>query len=373
MTALYEAAATPAHWPRFLEAFTEAMDATHAYMTAVSSEQLSSNLVLHGYEEQAITSYHAYYQERDVVLHNALKKVFDRGEWAGSLEELVPLPELQQTEIYNDYIRPAGLHRQVCMGSAHVGPYLFVGLAAWRSRGARDYGPEQIRLLELLAPHFKQALLLHHQVAALRAEAEVFRSGVESTGMMLLALDASGCVLTASKAARSLLERRDGLAVDQGELHALDRKADEALQRLFRGAHATGTMCIAAANEQPMQPGGSLLIPRGPGSRPLQLLITPFRSGEFFAAAQPAALIFLSDPESIPPSRAQVLRDLYGLSPVESRLVDLLLHGLELRGAAERLSITYHSARFYLKEIFRKTQTRRQVELYRMMASLPSF
>ena len=67
------------------------------------------------------------------------------------------------------------------------------------------------------------------------------------------------------------------------------------------------------------------------------------------------------------------MQQLYGLTPAESRVADLLLEGLEVRDAAERLCITLETARFHLKRVLAKTGTHRQTELMRLMLSLPGY
>jgi DNA-binding CsgD family transcriptional regulator len=87
--------------------------------------------------------------------------------------------------------------------------------------------------------------------------------------------------------------------------------------------------------------------------------------------AIPCALVLISDPSVSPKSRAAFMRMLYGLTPTESRLADLLLQGFEVREAADRLRTTLETARFHLKRVLAKTGTRRQSELMRLMLSLP--
>jgi DNA-binding CsgD family transcriptional regulator len=57
------------------------------------------------------------------------------------------------------------------------------------------------------------------------------------------------------------------------------------------------------------------------------------------------------------------LRSHFGLTPAEARLALHLVAGETLRCAAVKLSITYETARTSLKNVFRKTETCRQVEL----------
>jgi DNA-binding CsgD family transcriptional regulator len=65
------------------------------------------------------------------------------------------------------------------------------------------------------------------------------------------------------------------------------------------------------------------------------------------------------------------MRQLYGVTPTEARLADLLLEGLEVRDIANRLTMTLETARFHLKRVLAKTGARRQTELMRLMLSLP--
>jgi DNA-binding CsgD family transcriptional regulator len=85
----------------------------------------------------------------------------------------------------------------------------------------------------------------------------------------------------------------------------------------------------------------------------------------------PCSLVFVSDPSAITRSRSAALRALYALTPAESRLADLLLQGLDVSQAAERMRTTLATTRFQLKRVQAKTATRRQSELMRLMLSLP--
>ena len=72
-----------------------------------------------------------------------------------------------------------------------------------------------------------------------------------------------------------------------------------------------------------------------------------------------------------PPSRAALLSALYGLSPAECRLADLMVAETDLSRVAEFIGVTVNTARFMPKSIFRKTETNRQSQLVRLLMSLP--
>src|SRR5262249_9780582 len=62
-------------------------------------------------------------------------------------------------------------------------------------------------------------------------------------------------------------------------------------------------------------------------------------------------------------SGAEKLRQLFSLSHSQARLALALFDGLTVRDAAQRLGLTEGTARQYLKQIFARTGTRRQLDL----------
>lgn len=115
-----------------------------------------------------------------------------------------------------------------------------------------------------------------------------------------------------------------------------------------------------------------MLITRRPPRRPLQLMVTPFHSSEVLTEDRPAALVFLTDPDAQPASRATLLQAFYGLTPTECRLAEQLAQGWELAQIAGKLHVAVGTVRTHLKNIYRKTGTGRQADLVRLVLGLPS-
>ena len=105
--------------------------------------------------------------------------------------------------------------------------------------------------------------------------------------------------------------------------------------------------------------------------RQLDVTVVPAPEHNQVAGNEHYALVFLSDPAEKPASRTDMMRELYGLTPTECRLADLLLESLDVREAAERLRITLETTRFHVKRVLSKTGARRQAELMRLMMLLP--
>lgn len=66
-------------------------------------------------------------------------------------------------------------------------------------------------------------------------------------------------------------------------------------------------------------------------------------------------------------SKEQILKRLFALSAGQARLTMLLMTGRTVKEAADVLGITEGSARQYLGRVFRKTATKRQVDLIRLV------
>jgi DNA-binding CsgD family transcriptional regulator len=85
----------------------------------------------------------------------------------------------------------------------------------------------------------------------------------------------------------------------------------------------------------------------------------------------PAAVLFIGDPERPVEVDPRNLIRLYGLSRAEARVAVLLAKGLRLEQSAQQLGLTYETVRKHLKQIFSKTGTDRQAELIRTITSGP--
>jgi len=76
-----------------------------------------------------------------------------------------------------------------------------------------------------------------------------------------------------------------------------------------------------------------------------------------------AALLDMKEILNFPTPREAQLRTLFGLTPAEARLAQLLASGDTLEEVAEKLGIKLTTARSQLAVIFSKTEIRRQTKL----------
>jgi DNA-binding CsgD family transcriptional regulator len=85
----------------------------------------------------------------------------------------------------------------------------------------------------------------------------------------------------------------------------------------------------------------------------------------------PLAVVLITDPERQEPASADLMMQIFKLTPKEAALAAKLSEGKSVERAAEESAISYETARTHLRRIFSKTGTSRQAELLLMMARLP--
>lgn len=66
-----------------------------------------------------------------------------------------------------------------------------------------------------------------------------------------------------------------------------------------------------------------------------------------------------------------MLQLLYGLTNAEARLAACIADGYSLEQCRENIGVTLATARSYLKQVFQKTETRRQAELVGLIKGIP--
>jgi len=366
---VYEAAATPQHWSKFLENAARELDATKAALhvhyfapsDTVRTAQGSCAVAI-GYDASALADYATYYATRDVYVQR-IRERFPVGIHAGTMEDLLTSSEFRGTEIYHDFCRPNEVFYN-CWSAVEQNDGIAAGLGFIRPEKAKPFEAKDANLLKLLNPHLAKAFRLQHIIEKLTGDSKALLAGVAQFDFGVIALDSEGRITNFSTAAKCLLDQQDGIRIFAGRLEAVQPVEDQRLQEIL----ASATQVIESPHRLPEN---TLLLSRKSDKKPLQLTAFPFVSSELIFEQRPRVLVFLSDPSSKPTSRAAVLRELYGLTPAESRLADLLLQGYEVREAANHLRTTLETTRFHLKRVLAKTGTRRQAELMRLMLSLP--
>lgn len=183
---------------------------------------------------------------------------------------------------------------------------------------------------------------------------------LEHSPVGVLLLDDLGRAEYVNPAAQGILDQADGLQLDPDRrLRAVREAEDRALRALVESA---------------LQPGagrsgrGYLSVSRSSGRPPFCLALAPISHGRSALGTEHRGVrLFVSDPIARRDISAERLQQLFRLTPKEALLAEQLTHGATLAEAASAVGIAEKTARIHLQGLFRKTATRRQVDLLRVL------
>lgn len=359
---LYESLASPYLWEHFLAKLARQFGCEMAAITF--HDRRKQNPVMQssiGMPLPTLQEYQMYYGARNPFTPWVMERVSRTGSWYGRTGILLD-HEGKKSE-YFAWASQHGFDHGVG-GMASSGGQTFTALSLARPKSLGPFDEKSAELVRLLIPHFKRAFQIHQELQRLRSCVAGANAALDHIEIGVIAIDGKGRVIFLNHRAESILRNQEWIAIRHGKLTATNSVQAAPLEALTASAALTGAGRSTQAPDAMTINGKRTL-------RPLLITVTPFRSSCFMTEKHPCALIFLTDPSSKPAARANITSSLFGLTPAECRLADLLLEELEIGATADRMHLTIGTARFMLKSIFQKTGTHRQSQLIRLLSSIP--
>lgn len=282
-----------------------------------------------------------------------MSRYLGRPSYAGFLTDadLHSADELRGLPIYADFLVPRGFDA----GAAT----LIAGVAGDRLmltvEGFSDHAAAQAALafLDGLRPHLARAAVLSAQLRLQRVQFAV--AALESIGVPAAMLDLGGRVRALNGLFGTLVDHVVGDG--RGRMRLLEPDADRrfcgALAKL--DAHGLGSS-IGFHRRTSFSPAVMHLMPLGGGARDMFLDMS--------------AIVLIADTSNGPPLDGALLSSLFDLTPAEARVTRSLAEGGSLRRIAVESGLSIETVRSQLKQVFDKTQTRRQSELVGLLTRL---
>lgn len=206
---------------------------------------------------------------------------------------------------------------------ARPGLPVFAGLTLHRRGRLGPASEAEVALLAAVEPHLQRALLAEWRLHRAGHPAILAATDDQQVGMVLLAAD--GRVLHANAAAGAIAARADALALGR-TLEALRPGDRERLAALLADTLAPVV--------PPRAPAVLRLMRRWGGPDYVVSAMPLGRGADLFPPWRPAACVTILDPAATAPNSAAMLREAFGLTPAEARLVARLADGDTLAGAA---------------------------------------
>jgi DNA-binding CsgD family transcriptional regulator len=353
----YEAAAEPALWPRFLENYNDAVS-SDTIVLQIHDLGLNRSTILSsfGISSPFTQSYNEHYSKLNIWRQRG-RALYVPG--AVNLDqEQCPRSLFECSEFYNDYLRrmDAAYSSGAVIARTHnQAPTL----TALRGHRKGEYGEDERRVAKFLLPHLCRAWTVYEKLELLAAGEFV----LDGLPLGIVFLRTSGAAVYSNRCADEIFRIDDGLSLRNAMLCARDQIADAQLRK---------AMNHALSPDRPLGPT-AIAVPRTSCRRAYQVVVAPLltRFRQFTGTPAPRAMVLITDPERPGLARAELLIQLFGLTPKEAEIAVSLSAAKSVEQAADEMGITYQTARTHLRRIFSKTGTSRQTELLLVLARLP--
>jgi DNA-binding CsgD family transcriptional regulator len=359
---IYDAALDPRLWSSTLKGVCELLQSSGATLL-LGDPRHAEAAILHstGIDPEAMSQYDAHYVHEDVRLQALLPQPVGT---IATNTRLMTAKKFEHTEFCEDFLHRFDFHYLVgCVLMRSEG--MFSSLGIHRPARAGEYSDHELRLYATILPHLQRAVEINMRLSNSESQTKATFDALDRVPVGIILVDAHGRPVRVNWIARAILDERDGLRMSDGALYSARAEVTAALQTLIHCAAQTGKGRAA-------HPGGVLALPRPSLKRSLSVLVTPLRvSPDEWGLRGAAAALFVTDPESRVETAETALKQIYGLTTAEAHLAAVLLQGKSLKDAGHELRIGRETVRTHLRQVFAKTDTRRQSELILLLLRGP--
>jgi DNA-binding CsgD family transcriptional regulator len=237
-------------------------------------------------------------------------------------------------------------------------PFRYV-MRLFRKSGVAPFDAEETQLAQILISQLGKAIEAASRMGNAEIERALYSDVLDRLQVGVLILDQTGRLLRVSDRADTMLATRDGLHLTGGKLRATlgaeDKKLQGAIRDVLSGAASSVT-------------GTGLSLSKTSTARKMGLIVRRIDGdGPPRGAGWPAMAIYIRDADMSPDLEAEMMRQIFDLTPAEAAVARRLTDGLSLEDTAIALDISRNTARAHLRSIFSKSGIRRQTELVRLV------
>ena len=353
---IYEAGIDPARWADVVTGTARLMRGSASLIYGLRDARHQAGWFGHRFPSSAMESYVAHFRLTNLWAHEIDRLRIPVGTPVNT-DALVEPGNLEHSEFYADYLKDLDIHRActvlLCKDEQSSSES---HLCIYRSRSESPFESEAENLLRLLVPHLQRAQHMGRALAQLDAHSQSAFAVIDAMSVGIVMFSSVGTVVHLNPAAEAILNERDGLSVVLGRLRTVRDGETSRLARFIERACRMGTRPI----------GGAIQLFRPSGKRPLTLVVSPLSdqvANLVGIDANATAMCLISGHERQTTDARELLPQLYGLTPYETRLAVGLLNGLSVSEFAAAVGVSKNTARTQLAGLFAKSGTHRQAEL----------
>lgn len=365
---LYQGIFETGAWQRSLAALCHASASTNASLVVRDRAQ-DRVAITHAvsYIPEAMDAYTAYYYQFDPS-----RPFADRlgvGDWYIDHRD-VSEDVMRASPFYGEFLRGLDVSSVMsCLIDRH--PAYEVYLTLQRPLDGEGYAEEDARALDWAIPHLREAVAMRERMQELAGRSRLSEGVLDRLPFGVVIFDAGGKPLLANLSGEPWVRRLMPVATvgpgDNAPLHGNGNGGADG----WRFSRPFAEVMRAVSAPGALQPAQGIQA-TGADGRAAQIVIlalTPSAQGMPGMESQ-TVLVAIHDHQGTPRAMPALLRELYSLTPAETRLAALLTQGVGLPDACAQLGIKRETSRTQLKSIFSKTRTGTQAQLAHLLTRL---
>jgi DNA-binding CsgD family transcriptional regulator len=396
---IYSASVHPERWDQVVASIAASFGFGKGLLfTPFVAPQDGGIIVGAGIDKSCLKSWAGSYAEADVWAQALGRHGPIHDGLAYTEENLVPQQEFPKLPFHRDFLGAMGMTHTcggVVMGGAPDN--LLTALAIFRGLNDRAFDRDDVRWMQTLIPHVGRSVEMMQRLDSARLQNAALLASYDKLSFGVALLDRNMRVLQLNKAAQEVIERKDGIYLD-------DQRRLESLPATARLQNAPGGQSTERRKTSGLSLAGWLAAVRDrtlsasqhhqdgyvlgrtnafdPGGRTtrrhylFQCVPLAVSGGGSVASRHGAGgqevhfALIITDPQSVQLPSVERLCSLYDLTPAQAKVVCAFAGGGTYKDVAGRLAVGEETIRAHLKEIYPKTRVNRLADLVRLTLSL---
>ncbi len=280
--------------------------------------------------------------------------------------DLIDEAAFRQTEFYARFVEPWGMLDNASMNVIKR-PNVNAMLAAATYATRRPYDAGDMRLLSLLSPHIRRAMLIADMMEEKSAWVRIYERMLDGIGVPVMLVGRDGRLMYHNAPADALLSEGRAITLRAGRLMPQSTAHAQAFYAAIDRACTTRDIDLGhwgAGVPLPPGPGADVDDGDGDGDGMAVAYVLPMGTSDLRRQLGPglAAIFFATSAAGRPPS-VEVISALSGLTTAEARVALAVAEGQGTAQIAQALGITIQTLRKHLANIYDKSGLRSQTAL----------
>ncbi len=343
---IYTSIASPEPLSSVLNAAVSSMNAMSAGLIVNHIPTGKIDVVAsHNPNPEALREYERYYRNLDVLAKTSHKTL----NMIAQSDELIRMDQsLYCKEYEEDFIGPYSIYTRAAF-SFKINDQNIVTFAVQLGKN-KPFSDSAMMFLKRIAPHVRQAMLLHSKLSEQSAVTKVLSSGFESLGVGVILLTSEGHPLLVNNTANDILKRYPLLRISGAGLTAANSEQTQQLQKLIH--HAKGANPRMGAVKLQSE------------TETLDVQVFPLNiQHDNLMYVQASVAVLILDPRGFKAQSPEPLIKLYGLTKIEASLCLDLVQGLSIKEIADKRCKSTATLNNQVASIFGKMGVRNRAAL----------